>query len=79
MARVIIESTRTGEQYSVTEGDYRKHYEAQGFRIASNEDGTPYQTAEKPKRQRASRSKAARAATTEKKAAETDANGSSGT
>ncbi len=40
---VIIESSKTGEQYAVTPADFRKHYEEQGFRIVSNEDGTKYE------------------------------------
>lgn len=39
---VIIESRRTGEQYGVSVADFKKHYEEQGFKIVSNEDGSPY-------------------------------------
>ena len=40
---VIIESRRTGEQYGVSVADFKKHYEEQGFKIVSNEDGSPYE------------------------------------
>ena len=40
---VIIESRKTGEQYGVSVGDFKKHYEEQGFKIVSNEDGSPYE------------------------------------
>jgi hypothetical protein len=40
---VIIESTKTGEQYGVSVADFKKHYEEQGFKIVSNEDGSPYE------------------------------------
>jgi hypothetical protein len=39
---VIIESRKTGEQYGVSVGDFKKHYEGQGFKIVSNEDGSKY-------------------------------------
>lgn len=40
---VIIESSKTGEQYAVSPADFRKHYEEQGFKIVSNEDGTAFE------------------------------------
>jgi hypothetical protein len=46
---VIIESSKTGEQYGVSVADFRKHYEEQGFKILSHEDGTPYEAPKKPK------------------------------
>lgn len=39
---VIIESSKTGEQYGVSVADFEKHYKEQGFKIISHEDGTPY-------------------------------------
>lgn len=39
---VIIESRKTGEQYGVSVGDFKKHYEEQGFKIVAYEDGSPY-------------------------------------
>ena len=41
--RVVVESRTTGEQYGVTVADFKKHYEEQGFKIVSNEDGSPYE------------------------------------
>lgn len=41
-SRVIIESRHTGQKYSVTVPDFRKHYEDQGYRIVSNVNGTKY-------------------------------------
>ena len=40
---VVIESTKTGEQYAVSVADFKKHYEEQGFKIVSNEDGSKYE------------------------------------
>lgn len=40
---VIIESSKTGEQYGVSVADFKKHYEEQGFKIVSNEDGSKYE------------------------------------
>lgn len=40
---VIIEHNKTGEQYGVSVADFKKHYEEQGFKIVSNEDGSPYE------------------------------------
>ena len=45
---VIIESRKTGEQYGVSVADFKKHYEEQGFKIVSNEDGSPYEDPDKP-------------------------------
>lgn len=39
---VIIESSKTGEQYGVSVSDFKKHYEEQGFKIVSFEDGSPF-------------------------------------
>lgn len=65
-ARVIIESRRTGEQYSVTEADYHRHYEEQGFEISSSADGTPL-----PKPKAASAKKPAKKAATKTAPAQT--------
>lgn len=45
---VIIEHRTTGEQYGVTVGDFKKHYAEQGFKIVSNEDGSPYSEPKAP-------------------------------
>lgn len=45
---VIIEQARTGIQYGVSVADFKKHYEEQGFKIVSNEDGSPYEDPAKP-------------------------------
>ena len=45
---VIIESSKTGEQYGVSVADFKKHYEEQGFKIVSNEDGSKYEDPAKP-------------------------------
>ena len=44
---VIIESAKTGEQYGVSVADFKKHYAEAGFKIVSNEDGSPYDDPDK--------------------------------
>lgn len=54
---VIIESSKTGEQYGVSVADFKKHYEEQGFKIVSNEDGSPYEAPAKAADSKASDTK----------------------
>lgn len=39
--RILIENSKTGEQYGVTGAAFDAEYEALGFRAVSFEDGTP--------------------------------------
>lgn len=42
MAKVLIRNPE-GEEYVVSEADFKKTYADSTFRIVSNEDGSPYE------------------------------------
>lgn len=54
MASLLIIEHRDGRQYAVSAADFRKQYEAEGFRAVAFEDGAEYEppaprkAAEKP-------------------------------
>lgn len=41
MSSMVLIEHRDGRQYAVTLADYRKHYEAEGFKALRYEDGSP--------------------------------------
>lgn len=42
MASMLIIEHKDGRQYAVTAADFRKHYEAEGFKPVRHEDGSEY-------------------------------------